>query len=136
MPVAIGEFQRDTPKVLIELPLDDVGVGEFTACGHLYVLLYSGSFPVADLAAAVGAGVAAEAVQEASACSLRGSDRPAFSGTPLTTEHLFNSALRMEMDANSLSPFLICRNPEHIRPLRNQRFFGPLVLPKVECASF
>ena len=30
------------------------------------VLLYSGSFPVADLAAAVGAGVAAEAVQEAS----------------------------------------------------------------------
>jgi hypothetical protein len=36
------------------------------------------------LAAAVGAGVAAEAVQEASACSLRGSNRPAFFGTPLT----------------------------------------------------
>jgi hypothetical protein len=60
MPVAIGEFQRNTPKVLIEIPLNDVGVGEFTACSHLCALLYPGSFPVVDLAAAVGAGAAAE----------------------------------------------------------------------------
>ena len=35
VPVAIRKFERDTPKVLLELPLNDEGIGEFTGRGQL-----------------------------------------------------------------------------------------------------
>ena len=82
MPVAVGEFQRDAPNVLIKLPLDDDGVGWFTACGHLYVAF--SVIPGCGLGGSGGRGGGGGGGQEASAYSLRGSDRPAYSGTPIT----------------------------------------------------